>query len=142
MSRSTRQEPFLLLMQSFLDRQMKSQNFCAKFTRLWIQNRDSQERAYAKKKADWPEPYDEVLVASFQRGEISGSEFRQASADLWGYADILEFQETIDAIHSACSVFAPEPEMEWEISEEQLRQEVAEAFAKLQEPTKPLTQAI
>ena len=138
---STRQEPFLMLMQQFLDRQLKSQTFCAKFTKLWIKNRDDDYANQVLKKAEWPEPYDEMLIASFQRGEISGSEFRRASAELWGYAQDLEFQETIDAIHSACSVFAPDPEMEWEINEEQLRLEVEAAYDRLTQPSKLLAEA-
>lgn len=137
MNDSTRHEPFLSLMQRFLERQIKVQTFRTKFTKLWMQERDN---SYAKK-ADWPEPLDELLTASFQRGEISGGEFRQAHADLWGYADDLEFIDTINAIHSAFSVLAPTPTLEGEIDEEQLRREVAEALATLREPKRQLVQA-
>ena len=138
MSRSTRQEPFLSLMQRFLDRHLEAEPFCAEFTKLWIQRRDA---LYEKEKAVWPEPYAEILIASFQRGEISDKQFREKYAKLWGSAEELEFQETIDAIHSACSVFAPDPEIEWEINEEQLRREVEDAFAVLTKLDTLLVQA-
>lgn len=114
------------------------QTFCTKFTKLWMQERDN---SYAKK-VDWPEPYNELIIASFQRGEISGSEFRQAYSDLWSNAEDQEFEETINAIYSACDCWYPLPEREGEIDENQLRREVADAFAALREPKKSLVQAI
>ncbi|MGI4789175.1 MAG: colicin immunity domain-containing protein [Janthinobacterium lividum] len=125
-------------MQPFLERQIKVQTFCTKFTKLWMQERDN---SYAKK-VDWPEPYNELIIASFQRGEISGSEFRQAYSDLWSNAEDQEFEETINAIYSACDCWYPLPEREGEIDENQLRREVADAFAALREPKKSLVQAI
>ena len=137
MSDTIRQEPFLVLMKSFLDEKTPPQKFCLKFTRLWMQERDN----ILAQKADWPQPYDELLIAAFQRGELNGAQFREQYTELWGRAEDAAFDETICAVHSACSVYAPVPELEGEISEEQLRQEVGMALAALIKPDQLLIQA-
>ena len=130
-----RQKRFLSLMKSFLDREIQAQPFCTRFTKLWTQERDMT----LAKKAEWPQPYDEQITAAFQRGEITGTQFSEQFAELWGYDP--DTQEIYDALHSACDCYYPFPEREGEIDEEQLRHEVEEAFATLTNPAKQLVQA-
>ena len=130
-----RQEPFLSLMKSFLDRKIQVQTFCTRFSSLWVQERDL---SYAKK-AEWPQPYDEMLTAAWQRGEITATQFSEQFAELWGYDP--DTQDIYDALHSACDCFYPFPEREGEIDEEQLRHETEEAFATLTDSAKRLVQA-
>ncbi len=137
MSGTIRHEEYFSLIEDFLSRDLEVAAFCSKFTALWIRDRDE---TYSKK-ATWQQPYDELLIAAFQRGEIGGSEFQQRSAELWGYAEDIEFQTMVDALHSACSVFRPSPELQWEIGEEELRREVGEALANYQKLDKPLARA-
>lgn len=134
MSRTSRHEEFLLLMGGLLSRSLGDDAFCSEFTALWMRDRDE---TYAKK-ATWQQPYDELLIAAFQRGEMSGEDFRNEYAKLWGYADDVEFQTIIDALHSACSMFSPSPELRGEIGEEELRQAVREALTAHQRSNKPL----
>ena len=87
---------------------------------------------YAKK-ATWPQPYDELLLATWQRGEISESDFRREHAKLWGYKENDTFQNMINEIHSAFSVYNPSPKLEGEIGEEQLRDAVRASLASYKE---------
>lgn len=129
-----RQEPFLSLIKSFLDRKIQVQTFCTRFTTLWAQERDMT----LAKKAEWPQPYDEMLTAAWQCGEISEAEFREKDAELWGYEP--HFQDVTDAMHSACDCWRPSPKLEGEIDEAQLRHEVQEAFAARTQANKELLQ--
>ncbi len=128
MTNAMRHEPFLRLMERFLYHKQTAADFCDQFTRLWVENRD---RTLAKK-ATWSQPYDEMLLAAFQRGEISAEEFQSEYAKLWGYADDIEFQTMINALHSACMCWDPSPELDWEIDDAQLRQEVGDALTTYQ----------
>jgi hypothetical protein len=138
MSGATRHDEFLLLMERFLGRTLEADAFCSEFTALWIRDRDET----CAKKATWPQPYDELLLAAFQRGEISGSEFERKSAALWGYAEDTEFQAMVDALHSACAAFSESPEAPWQIGEEELRREVGEALARCQQRDKALARVV
>ena len=138
MTDTPRHQLFLELMGKFLDGNLAASSFCAKFTKLWMRDRDAARDAEQTKKAAWSQPHDELLLAAFQRGEMSGEDFRKEHAKLWGYADDVEFQTMIDVLHSACSCWRPSPEFEWEIGEEELRREVKEALASYQKLDKPL----
>lgn len=142
MNDTPRHQLFLELMGRFLGGNLAASSFCAKFTKLWMQDRDAARDAEQTKKAAWSQPHDELLIAAFQRGEMSGEEFRKEHAQLWGYADDLEFQTMIDALHSACSCWRPSPELQWEIGEEELRQEIKEALADYQRRDKPLARTV
>ena len=137
MSDPTRQEPFSVLMKAFLEDKIRPKDFCINFTRLWMQERDN----ITAQAAEWSQPYDKLLIAAFQRGELSDVQFREEYMELWGGAKEAAFEEIICAVHSACSVYTPVPELEGEISEGQLRQEVADALAALSESKKHLVQA-
>ena len=129
-------EPYLRLMKKFLRHNQSAADFCDQFTKLWIEKRDDT----LAKKANWSQPYDELLLDAFQRGEMSMDEFQKEHAKLWGYADDIEFQTMIDALHSACMCWDPAPEFDWEIDEAQLRQEVKDALASYQRLEKPLAE--
>ncbi len=83
------------------------------------------------------------MIAAFQRGEMSSDVFQREHHRLWGYStEEWEFQNMIDAMHSACSCFCSLPELEWEINEEQLRQEAASFLAQYQKLTLPTLQPV
>ncbi len=134
MSGITRDEEYLSLIESFLSGNLEVISFCYELTALWTLDRDEM---YAKK-ATWSQPYDEMLTAAYLRGEISKNDFSQKHAELWGYSEDSEFRTKVHTLHSACSVFSPSPELEGEISEEELRQEVREALAAYQRRNEPL----
>ena len=138
MSGITRQEQYFSLIENFLILGLAVDAFCAEFTALWMQDRDD---IYAKKAA-WPQPYDELLLAAWQRGEISESEFQRGWAKLWGYAEDVGFRDMIDEIHSACSVFSLLPELQWEIDEEQLRHDVKQSLVGYERLSKPVAQVV
>ena len=138
MNGTSRHGQFLSLIESFLGWNREVDTFCAEFMTLWMQDRD---KTYAKK-ATWSQPYDELLLTSWQRGEISEDEFQKEWAKLWGYAEEVEFRDMIDEIHSACSVFSPAPELQWEMDEEQLRQAVKESFGNYDRLRKPAAQTV
>lgn len=135
---SSRQEQFLVLMQSFTSGDLAAVPFCAQFAALWTQDRDSADA----KKAAWPQPYDELLLAAWQAGKIGESEFQKKWAALWGYAEETKFQDMIDEIHSACYVFDLSPELQWEINEEQLRHAVSASFIEYESLGKPAVRAV
>lgn len=137
MSGIARQELYLSLVGKFLSRELAADDFCAQFIALWTQDRDSADA----KKAAWPQPYDELLMTAWQTGKIGESEFRKEWAKLWGYAEETKFQDMINEIHSACYVFDPSPELQWEINEEQLRHAVSASFTEYGSLGKPAVQA-
>ena len=115
---------FLSLIRRFLAADLGPEDFCAQFTAVWMKERDA---AYARSHA-WPEPYDKQLRAAWQRGEVSEEELHEGLARLFGYD--LALQRMVDGIHSACSVFYPEPEGKWQIGEEHLRHDVEKALVE------------
>ena len=141
MTNTSRHQQFLTLIEKFLSGDLAPDTFCAKFIKLWMQDGAVAREAQQAKKAAWSQPYDELLIAAFQRGEISANEFRSEHARLWGYGENLAFQTLIDALHSACSCWRSSPELEWEIGEEQLRREAADRLAAYRASAHALVQA-
>lgn len=140
MINETRREHFVSLADKFVSKKLVVDAFDHQFTALWMEYRDQE---VDKKKAAWPEPYDQQIIASFQRGEMSKDEFAREYRSLWGYsAEEWEFQNMTDALHLACSVFNPSPELEREISEDQLRQEAAAFLAQYQKLTLPMLHSV
>lgn len=132
------QRRYMSLVQKFQGGALAAREFCAQFTALWVRDRDE---TYAKRAA-WLQPYDELLMASWQRGEMRDSEFQEKWAALWGYAEDAGFRALVDEIHSACRVFNPSPEMQWELDEEQLRQAITASLANYERLGQPAVQAI
>jgi hypothetical protein len=116
---------FIVLVRRFTNGRLGAESFCAKFTDLWIQNRNEVLRTSAA----WPEPYDKLLIQRRIRGELSEQDFAQQFAELWGYRDVLPWQQMIDSVHSACSLYSAAPEQQWEIDGPALRREVANELA-------------
>jgi len=137
MTSISQQQPFLSLIQRFLGGELAAAKFCALFTAAWAQDRDQA----SAKKAAWPQPYDELLMASWRRRELSDSEFQSEWGALWGGAEDAGFRTLVNKIHSACSVFSPFPEMQWELGEEQLKHAVANCLADYELLSKPAVQA-
>ncbi len=104
---------------------MDVESFCDQFTKIWMQYRDSM----LAKRFTWTERYDLELQQMLEHGEITKEEFGVKWLELWGYANTLPLINMIDVIHSSCDAFNYVPESEWEIDENQLRLEVANAIA-------------
>ncbi len=138
MTSVSQKEQFLSLIQRFLSGKLAAARFCAQFTAAWIQERDE---TYAKRAA-WPQPYDELLMTAWQRGEMRESEFQEKWAKLWGYLEDREFRSLVDEIHSACSVCSPSPGLPWELDEEQLRHAVTVSLANYKRLSEPAVQAV
>ncbi len=120
-----KEQEFLELANRFLREEASATEFCEAFTSLWIQNRD----AVLQRKEAWAEPYDQQLIAQLQAGAISKEAFGQQWEELWHSGEDEQFVEQINFIHSACSTFSMQPTLNWEISAEQLRGEVAAILA-------------
>ncbi|MEM7531167.1 MAG: hypothetical protein AAF639_03240 [Chloroflexota bacterium] len=104
-----------------------AEQFCDEYVSLWAIHCGL---AYQQKN-DWPEPYDEQLMEQWNNGELTADEFEYKWLTLWSGWDDREFNDIIDAIHSACSAFNPNPMFEWEIDREQF-------YAEMLEMVKPL----
>ena len=136
MTDEVRREHFVSLAQKFVSKKLAVNAFDRRFTALWVQYRD-------QKKAAWTEPHDQQMIAALQRGEMSKDEFGREYRSLWGYSDEeWQFQNLIDAMHSAFTVFNPFPELEWEINEDQLRQEAESFLAQYQKLDLPMLQSV
>ena len=72
----------------------------------------------------WNERYDLKLIESRLRGEITPDDFSKQYLALWGLTEISDFCNMVNAIHSMCSAYNPQPKSKWEINEDQLRVEV------------------
>lgn len=108
------------LIHHFLQHEVVADDFCTKLIAFWSLGRDD---IYNKQKL-WPEPYDQQLIAAWQRGELTEEAFRAKWDQLWGSDESTPFRYMLDRMHSACYVFRPSPQMAWEIDEDQLRREV------------------
>ena len=108
------------LIHQFLQHEVAAEEFCTKVIAFWSLGRD---HAYNKQKL-WPEPYDQQLITAWQRGELTEEAFRAKWDQLWDSDESTPFRSMLDRMHSACYVFRPYPHMEWEINEDQLRQEI------------------
>jgi hypothetical protein len=123
MSGAVERGEFLKLIDQFLRRTLAAPQFCDQFVPLWMRDTD----ATLAKRQSWPRPYDQELLAARDRGELSREALEAEFAKLWGYDPI--FQRMIDAVHSACSAYRPDPEAKWEIGEEELRRDVEKALS-------------
>jgi hypothetical protein len=123
MSDAPQDSEYLAIIERFLAGELSPGDFCDQFTVVWMKDRDE----ISARSRTWPRPYDQELLAAWQRGEISEEALHQGTAQLFGYD--LAFQDMVDRIHSACSVYRPDPEELWEIGEDRLRQDVQQALS-------------
>ena len=108
----------------FLSQEICIEEFCQDLVKLWIRFRDTQEKI----KETWDKPYDQMLVADLLNGVTTTEEFSKRYRDLWRLDEISSFSNLIDRVHSACNIFNPFPESEWEIDEQQFCLEVYALF--------------
>lgn len=112
------------LIDTFLSQEICIKEFCQDLVELWIQFRNAQEKI----KETWNKPYDQMLVEARLNSLITTEEFSKRYRELWGLDEISSFSDLIDRVHSACTIFNPSPEIEWEIDEQQFRLEVHALF--------------
>jgi hypothetical protein len=113
-----------MLIARFLNQEICTEEFCKDLVELWIRFRDTQEKI----KETWDKPYDRMLVTDRLNGVMTTEEFSKRYKDLWRLDEISSFSNLIDRVHSACNIFNPFPESEWEIDEQQFRLEVYAIF--------------
>ena len=111
---------YLELIRQLLDKEIDGETFCSKFEPSWMADRNEE---YAISDT-WPERYDLQLIESYRQGAISSEEFERKWVELWGYGGYRNLVEMLGCIFTACDVFFPVPEREYEIDESQLRIEV------------------
>jgi hypothetical protein len=114
------------LIDQFFAQKIKADDFCSSYTEYWMRLRDEQEKI----KLTWAEPFDQRIIEARVRGEIDADEFARRYSELWGFKGVLSFYEMVDAIHSACSSYNPSPQYDWEIGEDQLKDEVQQLLTK------------
>ncbi|MEM7535798.1 MAG: hypothetical protein AAF639_26705 [Chloroflexota bacterium] len=127
MTRMMYKKQFIQLINQFLHKAIQPEQFCTEYTQLWMAHRDFID---AKREA-WPEPYDQQLLQKLHDGLITQEVFSQKWSALWGNAEDEPFNDIIDALHSACDVFDPNPEFDWELDEEAFFREVVDIVEPL-----------
>ena len=120
MSYLANEQNYLELINQFSDRKIDAEVFCQKWLSLWSIDRDEQ---YALTNS-WSERYDLKLKDALNRNEITAEEFERKWVELYGYGDYKHLLELVDRIFTACDVFSPKPENEYEIDEKGLRNEI------------------
>ena len=125
MSYVANEKQYLDLIHQLLNSEVDGETFCREFCPLWRADRDEQ---YAERDT-WADRYDLQLTDAHNRGEISSEEFERKWVELFGYAEYKHLLEMLDRIFTACDVFDPEPEREFDIDEGQLKSEVASHLA-------------
>ena len=128
MSYIANESRYLTLIHQFLNSEVDVEAFQREFFFMWKADRDEE---YAKRDT-WPERYDLQLVDAHSRGEITSEEFEIKWVELFGYAEYRDLREMLDRVFTACDVFDPKPESEFDINEAQLRTEVAGNLATYQ----------
>ena len=122
-----RQEQFIDMIDQFLGHPGDPDTFCDGFTALWMRHRDEKEEVART----WLRPYDAELLDVLKRGEVTTAEFENRWTSLWGGSITWNVQGMIDRIHSACSVYSPEPTATWQIDAAQFRLEVEKELGDL-----------
>lgn len=122
MNDSPHAKEYFDLIGRFIAGVLTPEDFSDQFTVVWMKDQDE----ISARSRTWPRPYDQELLAAWQRGEVSEEALHEGTARLFGYD--LAFQGVVDRIHSACSAYRPDPEEAWEISGDQLRQDVEQAL--------------
>ncbi|HIE29949.1 TPA: hypothetical protein EYP66_21995 [Candidatus Poribacteria bacterium] len=130
MSFQKNQHRYLDLMVHFVEGKLSAPIFVTKFMDLWRKERDAD---YEIKKV-WNAPYDEMLIASLKKGEITKEEFATKWNALWGLSKTHQLlHDLLDEVFTACDVFNPDSDTreDYEYSESELRAFVINILPKL-----------
>jgi hypothetical protein len=117
-----------VLIKNFSKHEISADTFCSEITRLWISYRDFQEDI----KKTWEEPYDKKLIEARLQGSLSPEEFSKEYRKLWGIVQEDTFYTLLNSAHSLCSIFSNSPLCEWEINENDFRQELDKIISENQ----------
>ena len=116
---------FVLMIEQFLRKEISVEDFCERFTERWMQRRD----ALYEFGQNTLRGQDHILLQKLQSAEISKENFASEWTALWGNKSDPCLDNMVDNVHSACSIYSPEPEFEWEINEAKLRDEIRNLFS-------------
>lgn len=122
---------FGLIITKFLNHEISPDLFISEFTELWMTFRDDQ----MKIKESWDRPYDQELISERIQGKLTSEEFSEKYLELWGITEFKDFDKMINYIHSLFSSYAPEPESEWQVNEDNLRAQVTNIFQEYKSST-------
>jgi len=120
MIQHTFESQFRDIVSRFFQLEMSTDEFCSEITDLWIQQRD---KSYEKKR-DWTQPYDQQLIEGWSNSIFTDEEFQKKWAELWDTVGSDSLFEMLNSIHSACSIYNPQPEFKWELNDDEFRSEV------------------
>jgi len=132
MSFQKNQHRYLGLMTRFAEGKLSGSLFVAQFMELWRTDRDAD---YEIKKS-WDVPYDEMLIISLRKGEITNEEFARKWNALWGLSKTDQLlRDLLDKVFTACDVFSPDPDAreDYEYSEDELRTFVMSSLSTLKD---------
>jgi len=132
MSFQKNQHRYFDLMFRFATGKLSAALFTTNFMELWRKDRDAD---YEIKKS-WNAPYDEMLIASLKKGEITKEEFATKWNTLWGLSKTEQLlRDLLDGVFTACDVFNPDADSreDYEYSESELRTFVITILPKLKE---------
>ena len=126
MSYPVQAEPYIQMMWSFVTGATDAPTFVQQFFAL---RRKDGEKEWALR-STWDQPYDQLLSAALQRGDISADEFSQRWDELFGWSpEEKMLLKLLDRVFSACNEFVDDPALSTnpaqEYDEEQLRAFVA-----------------
>lgn len=107
-------DQYVRLMRQFVNSEVDAKTFEEKF--LEMRRRDLDRDAALKK--SWPEPYDEQLIAAYQSGKLTKSEFTKRWSDLWGYSEKNEWLDIFDELFTDVDRFEGGQEVYRELSKE------------------------
>jgi len=133
MSFQKNQHCYLDLMTRFAEGKLSGAFFVTKFMDLWRTDRNA---GYEIKKS-WNAPYDEMLIASLRKGEITKEEFARKWNALWRLSETEQrLRDLLDMIFTACDVFNPDSDSreDYEYSEYELRTFVINILPKIKVP--------
>jgi len=119
------EELYLELIRKFLNSEIDGETFCCDYFPMWRVDRDEEDI----QRASWSERHDLKLIEAYRRDEISLEEFERKWSELFGYSTNRHLVDMLSRIFTACDVFAPVPESDYEIDETGLRGEVGTLFA-------------
>ena len=118
------EQEYLHLIESCVVGKLDPDAFTSNYMQLW---REDRAEVY-KRSSQWPQRFDLELLTQFENGDISDQQFADSWARLWGYSGRENFEQFKDRVLTACDIYSPVPEGEYELNPQEFRLELAEIY--------------
>lgn len=121
------EKKYLQMMHSFVQGAMDAQAFVPQFFDL--RNKDVEKEGALR--ATWDKPYDQILIAALERGDISHDEFGRRWEELFGWSEReKQFLDMRGRVFTACDAFVDNPDLSTDPAHEYDAQQLRDFVAQ------------